>query len=498
MYDRIVLRRSGMLTAILQPPEAVRRLVENALTYERREYLRGKTARWAQKKFQITPVHCYQHVSDPDDVVPSQLVFPSGFIPRVAGVLKRAGYRVFLKDTTPKRPSQYWEPQWDAIFPKVTWRYRQKEVLEKMLAARVGGQIICPTGYGKGLLIRCFCQLLPHLRIDVSTHSLDVLEQIYADLSVGIPGVSIDCSSFQRKGEGSVRLYSGKSLHHSDGMADVLIVDEGHEWATDAYMASLVRYRNAKRFMFTASPIRDDGAHFELEGAFGPPLVNISYQEAVEHNCIVPILVQMVDVVMDENPAEGYSETARERWGIWRNRVRNEVIADTARKIPEDQQVLITVKTFEHAAFLKKHLPEFTLCYADSESTKADFSRYVSWGLIPSSEVYVDRERRRELKEAFESGKLRRVIATPVWNRGVNFKDLSVLIRADASDSTVADTQIPGRTARLPHRTDKPYGLLIDFLDQFDIGYHRKALRRKKRYEANSWKVERVGRAPMR
>ena len=491
MRDReIRFQRAGALVEIVRPSGTIQRVLERELTYNFVRHLRGQEAKYARSPVQILPTKCYKHVVDPDGVFPPKILFPAGYMPRVARAFKGLGYRVLVKNKTPSdKRKELYKPRWERLRPVVQFRYRQHDLLEKMVASTHGGQLVCPTGYGKGLMIRCFCQLLPHAKIDISTHSLDVLDQIYTELSAAIPEVGIDCSARQREGGGRITLYSGKSIHHSDGTADVLIVDEGHEWGTADYIARLARYRNARRFMFSASPIRSDGSHFELEGAFGPPLIWISYQEAVEHGCIVPIHVKMVDVIMDTDPADGYSDTARDRNGIWRNRVRNEIIADEAHALGDDEQTLITVKTLEHAAFLKRLLPEYTLCYS-AQASYEDFQRYISWGLLPPKEPFMDNERRRMLKEKFECGKLKKVIATPVWNRGVNFQDLAVLLRADAANSRTLDTQIPGRTARLPNRTDKEFGRVIDLLDQFNPAYRRYAQGRVTAYRSYEWEVE--------
>ena len=482
----IRLKKSGSLVALEDPTTAAENILAAELTYDFVRYLRGPEARFAHSKIQIIPTYCFKCTRDPDGIFAPRILFPAGYLDRVARAFKTKGYRVLLRDDQTK--TRHHAARWDRVKPAVKFRYRQKETLEKIIAARCGGQVICPCGWGKSLLIRCLCQALPQAKIDISTHSLDVLDQLYWDISACIPGVAIDSSSRKREGGGRITLYAGKSIHHSRGDADILIVDELHEWATADYIRRLARYRNARRFGFTASPERKDGAHFELEGAFGPRLVTVTYQEAVDHGCIVPIAVNMVDVIMDENPAEGYEDTAKERWGIWRNKVRNTLIAEQAHALGDDEQTLITVKTFEHAAFLKKQLPEFELCYSENIDAD-DFRRFVSWGLLPKNEPMMDRDRRQSLKRRFEQGQLKKVIATTVWNRGVNFQDLAVLIRADASDSMIADTQIPGRTARLPDLTDKKYGRVIDFLDQFDQGFKRKASSRVGRYRDNEWAV---------
>jgi superfamily II DNA or RNA helicase len=97
----------------------------------------------------------------------------------------------------------------------------------------------------------------------------------------------------------------------------------------------------------------------------------------------------------------------------------------------------------------------------------------------------MDADRRRQLTIDFEKGKLKKVICTTVWNVGVSFNALSVLIRADGGSSPINDVQIPGRVSRIS--ADKPYGVVHDYLDQFDKGMRQKAAGRAKSYKSNSW-----------
>jgi superfamily II DNA or RNA helicase len=494
MKDRVRkvrFKRNGGLLSTDTPNRQVWKILEDELTYNHVTFLKGQAARRAQSNVHVTPVYCYSYVDDPDGILPPEFNTASGFLPRIKRTLKQHGYRVVVEDNTPTRPELF-VPRMERIRPPVDFRWGQEGVLYQILTHNYG-RIRCPTGYGKSMLIRVLCQLLPHAKIAVATHSKDVLEQLYFEIAAAIPGVGIVTGAKKNFGR-RITCYSGKSLHHAAGDEDLLLVDEGHEWGTQDYIERVARFKHARRFMFSASQERADGAHFELEGAFGDLIVDISYQDAVDHGCIVPIEVRMKDVVMDENPADGKDDVSKERWGIWRNRVRNEIIAETVHEYPNLQK-LVMVNTIEHACFLKKLLPEATLAYAEDGMTSDDRRRYIAWNLLPKDEPVMTRERRRWLKVEFERGNLELVISNSVWKRGVDFKNLPVLIRGDAQDSAIADTQIPGRVARLPGEVsegvtpEKEVGLVIDLLDQFDTGYHRKANRRVHRYKEFGWNV---------
>lgn len=484
--SEVRIERSGPRLSIRDVTLRIRRICERELTYNYLRFLRGAAAKAADSPVQAIPTECFRLIEDDDGIIAPQIITAAGFYPRLHRAFEKAGLSVDYKDFTNHPRPEVYKPIWKQL-DDVEFKHRQRECLE-LIINNPYGWICCPTAYGKTFLIACMARLWPKANIAITTHSREVLETIYDDLIRLLPSVGIVHGSKKRKGE-RVMCYSGKSLHHATGKEDALFIDEVHEFATDDYLYRLSRFRRSRNYGFSANSPGDrpDKADFELEGAVGPLLIDIPYHEAVKHGAIVQIRVKMIDVVLDVNPAEDAStDTARERWGIWRNRVRNALIAKEARKY-ENQQVLIMVSTVEHACFLKKLLPEFTLVYSKEGLSQEDFEKYVDWGLLDGDEPIMTNQRRYQLKKDFESGKLRKVIANTVWSRGVNFRRLQVMIRADAKNTPIADKQIPGRVSRISGK--KPYGLLIDFLDQFDRGFKRKATDRVRRYHDLRWDV---------
>lgn len=466
-------------------------LIAEQLSYDHVRYLRGREARAAGSDVEIIHTECFQLHEDRHGASPPRILCGAGWYPRIRRELLRRGYLVRYRDNTPpsRGGERVYKPLWKRLREE-RFRYRQLETL-KAIVAHPYGQIICPTGYGKSFLIRCLAVLFPYARFVVSTHSKDVIEMLYEDLDAELPSVGLITGNRKIR-DRRVMCVSGKSLHHAPRDADFLLVDEMQEFATQDYLSRLAKFQRARSYGFSANPYgdRNDKADFELEGVFGPPIIEIPYEEAVNppdgsDPCVVQVRVLWQDVVMDVDPCEGYEDdTAIRRNGIWRNKVRNEKIAEVARRF-QKEQVLIVVDTIEHACFLKKNLPEFTLVYSEEGLDPERRERFTRWGLINNDEPQMTAERRYKLKRAFERGKLRKVIATSVWNRGVNFRQLQVLIRADAKSSPVADKQIPGRLSRIAK--DKPYGMLVDFYDQFSKVFENKAARRKTQYRKMKW-----------
>mgnify|MGYP003627409177 FL=1 len=430
------------------------------------------------KKMDFIPVECFEirKINQED-----QLITPAGYYDRVTQILTAAGMKFTLEDLRPLGPLV---TNWKEV-DSYDLRYKQRETLESIVAHE-RGYVCWPTGTGKSFLVGLICQLLPKAKIVITTKHLDPLSDLYRNLCGVIPSVGIYSSRKKVLGH-RVMCYSTGSLHRVDPTEiDFLIADEVHELATEKSLEQLANFRFCKMLGLSANhEDRFDGADFELEGVFGPLIANLSYSEGVEHGMIVPITVQWQDVIMDRNPCGGMSGVPALRHGIWRNQWRNARIAESARAYP-DEQVLITVKTIEHAVHLKRLLPEFQLCYSTMKDDDRD--RYIRLGLISEDEPDMTPKRREAMKLSFERGDLKKVIATSVWNRGVNFKKLQVLIRADASSSAIDDTQIPGRLSRTIEGKDQ--GILIDYLDQFDESMSRKAAKRKQDYQEKMWVQE--------
>jgi superfamily II DNA or RNA helicase len=228
---------------------------------------------------------------------------------------------------------------------------------------------------------------------------------------------------------------------------------------------------------FSANSTRPDHGEFRLNGIFGDVLATVTHQDAVDSGIVTPICVVWIPVQSAWNPVAGddYSHdiSKRDRAGIWRNPVRNKQIAFAAELFDKDDQVLISVSTLDHALHLRQHLLDFEVVYSVDDPKRLRQLGYMGLlnGLPP-----MDDKRRDYLKRQFELGNKRKMIATNVWSRGVNFPHLSVLIRADSASSVIASTQWSGRATRL--LSGKDVSLVIDFSDEFDPRYREKARRR--------------------
>lgn len=482
---QIIIRKSGNLIDVSPDglstlPVPIRRLLEPSLTYTYQQRLFGMdrldplTGINRPMRFETRRLYRYDEIG--------RLCCGAGLIPKLTELLKVSGHDVQLLSQDPEhpRPNRY-DMDWDNVFEHFTFRPRQEDCLVQ-IASNPSGVIDAPTGFGKGTIIAMMCLLYPKATFHITTFRKDVVGKTVRYLTRYLPNVGQVGGGVKKYGD-RVTVFTADSLRLSDGEADFLIVDEAHELMTSARSQELARFRYSRNFAFTATTEhRMDNADAKLESIFGPTIFKMPYQEAVALGLVVPIMVEWLDVKLDNNPCAGKADVQKKRWGLWRNFERNEIIANKARTF-ENEQVLILVETTEHAVNLKKLLPEFELCYAQMSPT--EFGTYKRNGYLPPNEQPVTPQRRESMRQQFEAGTLRKVIATDVWSTGVDFAGLEVLIRADARSSAIMDTQAPGRVCRL--NSGKPFGLVIDLLDQFDALFMRKAGVRMKNYKEHGW-----------
>jgi len=418
-----------------------------------------------------------------------QVVLLAGYLARMVRRLKKLGCPATLVDASPKRkrPNCY-TPQWDNLKGRIEFRARQEELLQ-IISKAPCGIVKAVTGFGKTTAIGAAALLFPEARIDVVTKSVDVAERIVRSLRRLLPKVGMIGDGWKQRER--VTVITAGSLTHADGDADFLFADEVHQLATINFSTALAaRYRNSRNFGMSATPYsRMDNAHAVLEPLFGPMVFDLPYQQAVELGLVVPVRVNWLPIRLSHNPAERYNNrVARKRHGIWTNYERNRIIAEAIREYPADHQVLILVETIEHAVHLGRHLPDFTLVY--SQMSPQDCAQYKKLKYLPADYAPLSDVQKHDLRAAFETGALRRVIATDVWATGVDFEQLNLLVRADDRDSDIVDVQGPGRVSRIytaPDGTRKEYGEVLDCMDTFDPTFYRKSMGRRNSYKLLGW-----------
>jgi superfamily II DNA or RNA helicase len=420
-----------------------------------------------------------------------KLVCGSGYLDRVYTILKRAGFAIDFQDITPMGPRpRALEADWLRVMKRYEFRIKQWEILDavaRRIAKSLGGVVQVPPGVGKSYLFAAYGLLYPQARIAITAPDIDNCRKTHAHMLKYLPSVGIVGGGARQHRR--VTVYTLGSLHHCDDDVDLLLVDEAHKYMAEKASGVLGRAApRAVRVAFTATPEgRMDGGDAKMECLFGPVIYKMTWQEATELALIVPIEVRWLPVELpfdQASPAAGHQGVFKKKFGIWTNTFRNRVIA-TAARLHEDDQVLIMVASIEHAVHIRKQLPEFELCYGNHDEAK--FAKYEKGGHITEGFIPVDPERREQMRQAFEAGTLKKVIATDIWSTGVSFDSLGVMIRADARTSTILNEQIPGRVSRTHTPSGKSVGILYDLDDRWDRGFQMGGMGRARDYREKGW-----------
>jgi len=468
----VTMRKVDNALLVTPVDDALMAKLAPKLSYEERRNLVGYKARQAGRKLDFVTHRLF-------DRSPTSCLTMFGLWDIVWQLLRDEGYAVNFEDHTAYAQDRR-VPDWNNL-AGLTFRTGQREFLEAV-TRNTYGRFDCPTAFGKSFMIRAIAQLYPRARIDVVSRSVPVIYgRIFRELIDTIGDVGIVCSEKKIMNR-RVMCYSLNSTHRANGDADILIGDECHQLCTEDATEKLAKWTRSRNYGLSASmDMRWDGHDLRSHALFGPVVFRLSYQDAVRSANVVPIVVKWTKIRMDLNPASGYEDIDKKRYGLWQNAYRNEKIAAAARLYGPDVQVLNCVDTIEHAVYLKKLLPDFTMVYNPSSFKPSRKAGYVAAGLLSEDEPINDRNRHRQLTEAFERGELKKVIATTIWNVGVSFDALSFLIRAAGGASDTGSVQIPGRVARI-HET-KTHGILHDFDDVFDAGFARNSKQRMSIYE---------------
>lgn len=434
------------------------------------------------------PIAMYWYDVDPKD---GQQVFCtySGYGPVILKELRARGLEVTEEDRV---ANGLGAPDLSRL-KGVEWRPGQKEVLARIFAHR-GGVIVCPMAFGKTFMAKWIARAYPREKIILTVPSIDIARGMYNDLAPEL-GDDVGMVGGGKRKPRRVTIAVTHSLEHCDRDASLILVDECHATLTINFIKLFNRFYRAKMFGLSATPEgRGDGCDGFADALFGPQLINVTYQTAVDSGNIVPLKVRLHSVPSGPQLDSKGPSVVLNRRGLWRNSTRNRIIADAVRAVEQevgpDAQILIMVDVVEHAFILGQLLPEYTVVTGNTDPQRIAKLRHN--GLMSPQQVACTPAQRDIYRGQFEKNTLKRAIATMIWKQGVDFRDLSVLVRADGLASPINAGQIPGRLSRLGRETDKTHGLLIDFDDAWDATLQRRAQGRCRIYRKQGWEIKPV------
>lgn len=440
--------------------------------------------KWKRTRVAV-PHPLFWYADDPETKVKLFCTY-GGYFTMLHRELRKTGLDV----TVTSRRSHGLPPPDISKLKGVEWRPHQKEVVAHLLSAD-GGVIVCPTAQGKSFMLRQVTRAYPSSKIIITVSSLDVARTLYEEMRDFVPDLGFCGTGRQQPRRVTVAVTN--SLDRCDFNANLVMVDECHTALAPSVIKKLNQFSRAKLFGLTASPEgRSDGGDGFMEALFGPVLYDMSYQQGVAAGNIVQLRVKMYRSNMGPDLSGIEDKTYVDRHGIIINKHRNDLVLRATRELEQElgpeSQILVMVDKIEHAYILANELKEYTV--VTGVMTKDRKDELIAMGVFTAESKACSASDRDRYRRMFEKNELKRVIATRVWEKGVDFRDLAGLVRADGLASPIAACQIPGRLSRLGKTTDKTVGVLVDFSDVFSKNLKARSRKRLKSYVNCGWIIE--------
>lgn len=224
----------------------------------------------------------------------------------------------------------------------------------------------------------------------------------------------------------------------------VHIFDECHLAACDTIQGIAETINPEHIYGMSASPWRDDNADLLIENHLGNKIVDIDARTLIDGHYLVPPTIRFLAV-------EPWSKSRRARYPtvynqyIVDNQIRNAMVVKAAQKLVEQGfQTLVLFHSLKHGEILFDEVAKKLPCALLSGKDSSDV--------------------RQKVKDELERGKINCVIASKIFDIGVDLPSLSGLVVAGGGKSSVRALQRIGRVIR--KHPSKTRAAVIEFADQ--------------------------------
>lgn len=400
------------------------------------------------------------------------LSFPSGCLTRVEKIFRDNGIKYKLDDNRKSQKDSALKSEWKGY----DLRDYQSSIVESCLVSSRGMVKAC-TGAGKSLVI---ARLVHEYSLPTVIYvvSLDLLDQMHETLTeclgrtigrVGngecdIQDITV-CSvwtagkAFSKKEQKESEEIKPDTWSPSQAQterikkmvseAQLAILDEAQFAAADSIQMILENSFSAYyKFGFSGTPWRSGGDDILLEAAFGSNICDLSATTLINHpsRYLVPAHFVFKDIPkLPVDPKKHWHTVEKEY--IIHNEIRNQILVESAVTLMNmGRRPLILFSKLAHGKKIQELLP------ADCRY------RYVNGAL--------SLEERREIRDDFTAGKVDLILASTVYDQGVNLPGLDALVLAGGGKSTAKALQRVGRVIRSNPETNKQDAIIVDTFDQ--------------------------------
>lgn len=344
------------------------------------------------------------------------------------------------------------------------------------------GIIRAGTGAGKTLISALIAAKLGHSTL-ILVIGIDLLYQFHKFFSsvfnepIGIVGdgvcdihrinistvwtigkvLGIDAKIEETQDEKEISAQRRKDVRQMLLDAKTIVIDECHLTACETIQNISQNIKATNIYGLSASPWRDDGLDMLIEAILGRNIVNIPAKYLIENGYLAKPIVRFLSVPKYSGAKSSKYNTVYKKY-ITDNDERNEMVCKAAQKLVEQGfLVLVLFKTKTHGKLLHKMLSDKIKCnILDGDD---------------SSSV------RDQVVDSLRTGKINCIIASTIFDIGIDIVELSALVISSAGKSSTRALQRVGRICRkYPGKTIAP---VIDFCDNAPYLYDHSVKRKE-------------------
>lgn len=224
----------------------------------------------------------------------------------------------------------------------------------------------------------------------------------------------------------------------------VHIIDECHMSACETIQQIFKQSTTEHIYGLSGSPWRDDGADLLIESILGKYIVNISASYLIEREYLAQALIRFRVVPPYHYELEKVYPSVYKKYMV-ENEVRNGLILEAAKAMVEKgYQTLVLFNSLKHGKILYEL-----------------FQAHMKCAMLNGAN---SKEEREQVKKDLEEHKIDCVLASKIFDIGVDIPSLSGLVIACGGKSTVKALQRVGRVIR--KYPGKKFAVVVDFIDQ--------------------------------
>lgn len=221
------------------------------------------------------------------------------------------------------------------------------------------------------------------------------------------------------------------------------MLDECHIGSAPT-ITQIYKHINPERlYGFSGTPYRDDGSDLVLEGILGNYIAEVSASDLIDRKVLVQPTIEFIDIPKKSISSGSNYQTIYKEY-IVDNEERNQIIFNKAKELLNNgRQVLVLFGSIRHGQNLYNLFKEEIDCEILSGKDKT--------------------EKRDEVKERLLKGELRCILASKIYDIGVDISSLDGLVLTAGGKSSVRTLQRIGRVIRSHPLKKDAY--VVDFID---------------------------------